>query len=228
VKQPGIVRLALSPSINDRDEAGHQRHGSGALALERIHEQFASAATGQDGSLQPQPPTGHPDLIPGLQTSPLAPTQPPKPSTRTSSGFMVITKASAESEAGVLPATEEFDTMGKFIEELVDAGVLLAAEGLQSSAKGARIYFDGDKKTVVDGPFTETKELIAGFWLVEMKSLEECVEWFKRCPIQPPGVGAQTNIEIRRVFEAEDFGENFTAEQQEAVDKRRAKVARNN
>jgi hypothetical protein len=81
---------------------------------------------------------------------------------------------------------------------------------------------------VVDGPFTETKELIAGFWLVEMKSLEECVEWFKRCPIQPPGVGAQTNIEIRRVFEAEDFGENFTAEQQEAVDKRRAKVARNN
>jgi hypothetical protein len=142
--------------------------------------------------------------------------------------FMVITKASAESEAGVLPATEDFDTMGKFIEELVDAGVLLAAEGLQSSAKGARIYFDGDKKTVVDGPFTETKELIAGFWLVEMKSLEECVEWFKRCPIQHPGVGAQTNIEIRRVFEAEDFGETFTPEQQEAVEKRRAKVAGDN
>jgi hypothetical protein len=142
--------------------------------------------------------------------------------------FMVITKASAESEAGVLPATEDFDTMGTFIEELVDAGVLLAAEGLQSSAKGARIYFDGDKKTVVDGPFTETKELIAGFWLVEMKSLEECVEWFKRCPIQHPGMGAQTNIEIRRVFEAEDFGENFTAEQRQAVDKRRAKVAGDN
>ncbi len=80
----------------------------------------------------------------------------------------------------------------------------------------------------MDGPFTETKELIAGFWLVEMKSLEECVEWFKRCPIQHPGVGAQTNIEIRRVFEAEDIGENFTAEQREAVDKRRAKVAGNN
>src|SRR2546429_6583313 len=103
--------------------------------------------------------------------------------------FMVITKADAESEAGVLPASEDFDTMGKFIQELVDAGVLLAAEGLQSSAQGARIYFDGDKKTVVDGPFTETKELIAGFWLVEMNSLEECVEWFKRCPVQHPGVG---------------------------------------
>ena len=112
--------------------------------------------------------------------------------------------------------------------ELVDAGVLLDAGGLQSSAKGVRIYFDGDKKTVVDGPFTETKELIAGYYLVEMKSLEECVEWFKRCPIQHPGVGASTNIEIRRVFHAEDFGENFTAEQQEAVAKRRAKVAGNN
>jgi hypothetical protein len=142
--------------------------------------------------------------------------------------FIVITKATAESEAGVLPATEDFDTIGKFIQELVDAGVLLDAGGLQSSAKGARIYFDGDKKTVVDGPFTETKELIAGYYLVEMKSLEECVEWFKRCPIQRPGVGAPTNIEIRRVFHAEDFGENFTAEQQEAVEKRRAKVAGNN
>ncbi|MFI7597778.1 YciI family protein [Actinoplanes sp. NPDC049681] len=139
--------------------------------------------------------------------------------------FMVITKASAESEAGVLPATEDFDTMGTFIEELVDAGVLLAAEGLQPSATGARIYFDGDKRTVVDGPFTETKELIAGFWLVEMKSLEECVEWFKRCPLQSTG---GENIEIRRVFEAEDFGENFTAEQQKAVEKRRAKAAGDN
>ena len=142
--------------------------------------------------------------------------------------FMVITKATAESEAGVLPATEDFDTMGNFIQEMVDAGVLLDAGGLQSSANGARIYFDGDKKTVVDGPFTETKELIAGYYLVEMKSLEECVEWFKRCPIKQPGVGAPTNIEIRRVFLAEDFGENFTAEQQEAVEKRRAKVAGNN
>lgn len=142
--------------------------------------------------------------------------------------FMVITKATAESEAGVLPATGDFDTMGEFIEELVDAGVLLAAEGLRSSADGARIYFDGDSRTVVDGPFTETKELVAGFYLVEMKSREECVEWFKRCPIQGPGVGTPTNIEIRRVWEAEDFGETFTAEQQEAVQKRRAKAAGTN
>ena len=142
--------------------------------------------------------------------------------------FMVITKATAESEAGVLPATEDFDTMGEFIEELVDAGVLLAAEGLRSSADGARIYFDGDSRTVVDGPFTETKELVAGFYLVEMKSREECVEWFKRCPIQRPGVETPTNIEIRRVWEAEDFGETFTAEQQEAVQRRRAKAAGTN
>ncbi|MFI5931819.1 YciI family protein [Actinoplanes sp. NPDC051494] len=141
--------------------------------------------------------------------------------------FMVITKASADSEAGVLPATEDFDTMGKFIEELVDDGVLLAADGLQPSVKGARIYFDGETKTVVDGPFTETKELIAGYWLVEMKSLEECVERFKRCPVQRPGSGERTNLEIRQVFQAEDFGEAFTAEQQEAVEQRRAKAAGN-
>lgn len=141
--------------------------------------------------------------------------------------FMVITKATEDSEAGVLPGTEDFDTMGTFIEELVDAGVLLAAEGLQSSANGARIYFDGDDTTVVDGPFAETKELIAGFWLVEMSSLEECVEWFKRCPIQRPANGSQTNLEIRRVFAAEDFGESFTPEQQEAVEDRRARGRRN-
>ena len=138
--------------------------------------------------------------------------------------FMVITKATAESEAGVLPATEDFDTMGTFIQELVDAGVLLAADGLHPSAKGARIYFDGDKKTVVDGPFTETKELIAGYYLVEMKSLEECVEWFKRLPV-PKTSGGPVNIEIRRVLQAEDFGEEFTAEQREAVEKRHAAVA---
>ncbi|GAB1644510.1 YciI family protein [Krasilnikovia sp. MM14-A1259] len=142
--------------------------------------------------------------------------------------FMVITKATAESEAGVLPATEDFDTMGTFIQELVDAGVLLAADGLQPSAKGARIYFDGDTKTVVDGPFTETKELVGGYYLIEAKSLEECVEWFKRCPIQRPGAGTRTNIEIRQVFQAEDFGENFTAEQREAVEKRHATVAETN
>jgi hypothetical protein len=140
--------------------------------------------------------------------------------------FMVITKATADSEAGVLPATEDFDTMGSFIEELVNDGVLLAADGLRPSDAGARIYFDGETRTVVDGPFTETKELIAGYYLVEMKSLEECVERFKRCPIQ--GKGAPTNIEIRRVFEAADFGDSFTAEQQEAVEQRHAKVAGSN
>ena len=142
--------------------------------------------------------------------------------------FMVITKATAESEAGVLPATEDFDTAGKFIEELVDAGVLLAAEGLSASANGARIYFDGDSTTVVDGPFTESKELVAGFFLVEMKSLEECVEWFKRYPFARLGSGGAGNVEIRPVFQPEDFGESFTAEQQEAVEHRRAKAAGKN
>ncbi len=138
--------------------------------------------------------------------------------------FMVITKATADSEAGVMPATEDFATMGAFIEELVDAGVLLAAEGIGPTSTGARIYFDGEKKTVVDGPFTETKELIAGFYLVEMKSLDECVEWFKRCPVQRPG-GEPTNIEIRRLYSAEDFGDEFTAEQREAVARREENAA---
>ena len=139
--------------------------------------------------------------------------------------FMVITKATAESEAGVPAATEDFDTIGTFIQELVDAGVLLAADGLHPSAKGARIYFDGDKKTVVDGPFTETKELIAGYYLVEMRSLEECVEWFKRCPIQQAGSGEPTNIEIRRLYTPEDFGDELTAEQREAVARREENAA---
>jgi hypothetical protein len=140
--------------------------------------------------------------------------------------FMVITKATADSEAGLPAATEDFETIGTFIQELVDAGVLLAADGLQPSSKGARIYFDGDTTTVVDGPFTETKELIAGYYLVETKSLDECVEWFKRYPVSP--AGTRTNIEIRRVFQAEDFGEEFTAAQREAVEKRHATVAGNN
>ena len=138
--------------------------------------------------------------------------------------FMVITKATAETEAGAQPATEDFETIGAFIQELVDAGVLLAADGLHPSTNGARIYFDGDTTTVVDGPFTETKELIAGYFLVETKSLEECVEWFKRYPVVHAGTGRQTNLEIRRVIQAEDFGENFTAEQREAVDERHATV----
>ena len=138
--------------------------------------------------------------------------------------FMVITKATAESEAGARPATEDFDTIGNFIQELVDAGVLLAADGLHPSDKGARIYFDGDEKTVVDGPFTETKELIAGYFLVETRSLEECVEWFKRYPSQVVKGGGRTNIEIRRVIQAEDFAEIMTDEQRDAVDKRHATV----
>jgi hypothetical protein len=138
--------------------------------------------------------------------------------------FMVITKATPETEAGVPATTEDFETVGTFIQELVDAGVLLAADGLHPSSQGARIYYDGDQKTVVDGPFTETKELIAGYFLVEMKSIEECVEWFKRYPIQRTSTGARASIEIRRVLQPEDFGEEFTAEQREAVEKRHETV----
>ena len=132
--------------------------------------------------------------------------------------FMVITKATPETETGQHATTEEIATMGAFIQEMVDAGVMLAAEGIHPSAKGVRIYFDGDKKTVVDGPFAETKELVGGFFLVETKSLEECVEWFKRCPVQRTDGG--TNIEIRQVIQAEDFGDEFTPELREAVERR--------
>jgi hypothetical protein len=136
--------------------------------------------------------------------------------------FMVITKATPESEAGVPPRTTDFEVMGAFIEELMDAGVLLAAEGLMPSDSGARIYVDGEKKTVVDGPFAETKELIAGFFLVETKSLEECVEYFKRMPNLRPD--EPTNLEIRRVVQADDFAETMTDEQREAVIRRDATV----
>ncbi|WP_433305600.1 YciI family protein [Actinoplanes sp. CA-030573] len=135
---------------------------------------------------------------------------------------MVITKATADSESGRPVSTDEIATMGEFIQEMMDAGVLLAAEGIHPSAKGARIYFDGGKKTVVDGPFAETKELVGGFFLVETKSLEECVEWFKRCPIQLPSGGEATNIEIRQVIGADDLGESLTPELREAVEKRDA------
>jgi hypothetical protein len=124
--------------------------------------------------------------------------------------FMLLVKASEQSEAGVMPTTEQFTEMGKFNEELVKAGVLLAGEGLQASSKGARIMFDGDKKTVVDGPFTETKELIAGFWIIQVRSKEEAVEWAKRAP--NPHFGGKTNIEVRQVFSAEDFGDAVTPE----------------
>src|SRR5262245_13153289 len=117
--------------------------------------------------------------------------------------FMIIVKATKDSEAGVMPSEQLLSEMGKFNEELAKAGVLLAAEGLQPSSKGARIRFSGKKRTVVDGPFAETKELIAGYWLWKVKSKEEAIEWVKRCPNPMPG---ESEIEIRQVFEAEDFG----------------------
>jgi len=123
--------------------------------------------------------------------------------------FMVMVKATAESEAGVMPRQELLAAMGAYNEELANAGVMLAGEGLQPSAKGARVRFAGDRRTVVDGPFAETKELIAGFWILQCKSLEECVEWVKRCPNPMPG---ESEIEIRQVFEADDFGDELTPE----------------
>jgi hypothetical protein len=131
--------------------------------------------------------------------------------------FMMIVKATAESEAGVMPKPEQILEMQKYNEELVKAGVLLAADGILSSAKGARVYFDGDKKTVVDGPFTETKELISGFWMIQAKSLEEAVEWAKRAP--NPSFGGKTNIEIRQVITMEDLGDAATPEVIENLDR---------
>jgi hypothetical protein len=137
--------------------------------------------------------------------------------------FMVMVHATRDTEAGVMPTTEELAAMGKFNEELVKAGVMLAGEGLQPSSKGARIQFDGDKRTVVDGPFAETKELIAGFWIIQAKSKAEVVEWMKRCP-NP--TGAMGMLEIRQVFEAEDFGDAFTPELQEQEKRIMAEAAR--
>ena len=116
--------------------------------------------------------------------------------------FMVMVKATKDSEAGVMPSQELFAAMGKYNEELVKAGIMLAGEGLQPSSKGARVQFDGAKRTVVDGPFTETKELVAGFWLWQVKSLDEAIEWVKRCPNPMPG---PSEIEIRQVYDMEDF-----------------------
>ena len=126
--------------------------------------------------------------------------------------FMIIVKATKDSEAGVMPDEKLLTDMGKYNEELVRAGVMLAGEGLHPSSKGARVRFSGTRRTVIDGPFAETKELIAGFWLWQVKSLEEAIEWVKRCPNPMPG---ESEIEIRRVFEAEDFGEEFTPELRE-------------
>ena len=127
--------------------------------------------------------------------------------------FMVIVKADEKSEAGELPSQELLATMTKYNEELVKAGVLLAGEGLHPSSRGKRVRFSGSKRAVIDGPFAETKELIAGFWLIQCKSMEEAVEWVKRVPNPSPGTEAE--IEIRQVFEAEDFGEAFTPELRE-------------
>ncbi len=135
--------------------------------------------------------------------------------------FMVIIKATKDSEAGVMPGEQLLADMGKFNEELVKAGVMLAGEGLQPSSKGARVKFSGPKRTVVDGPFTETKELIAGFWIWHVKSKEEAIEWVKRCPNPMPG---DSEIEIRQVFEAEDFGAEFTPELQEQEARLRARI----
>ncbi|SDT16559.1 YciI family protein [Pseudomonas granadensis] len=124
--------------------------------------------------------------------------------------FMILVKASADSEAGVMPSEELLTAMGNFNEELAQAGVLVSADGLHPSNKGARVRFSGDKRSVIDGPFIETKELIAGYWVWEVKSKEEAIEWVKRCPNPMPGTEAE--IEIRQIFTAEDFGAEFTPE----------------
>ncbi|MGE8178782.1 YciI family protein [Pseudomonas sp. H3(2019)] len=127
--------------------------------------------------------------------------------------FMIIIKASKDSEAGVMPTQELLTAMGNYNEELVKAGILLGGEGLHPSSKGTRVRFSGEKRTVIDGPFAETKELIAGYWLWQVKSKQEAIDWVKRCPNPMPGTEAE--IEIRQVFEAEDFGAEFTPELRE-------------
>ena len=136
--------------------------------------------------------------------------------------FMLIVKANADSEGGVMPSEQVLVEMGRYNEELVKAGVMLAGEGLHPSSRGARVYFNGSKRNVVDGPFSETKELIAGFWLIQVKSLEEAIEWVKRCPNPMDG---ESQIEIRQVFEAEDFGAEYTPELREREQRLRATVA---
>jgi hypothetical protein len=135
---------------------------------------------------------------------------------------MVIVKASKDSEAGIMPSQKLLAEMGKFNEELVKAGIMLAGDGLQPSSKGKRVRFSGDKRTVIDGPFAETKELIAGYWLWQVRSMEEAVEWAKRCPNPHAG---ESEIEIRQVFEAEDFGAEFTPELREQEQKLRDQMS---
>jgi hypothetical protein len=134
---------------------------------------------------------------------------------------MVMVKATADSEAGIMPSTELLAAMGAYNEELVNAGIMKAGEGLHPSAKGKRVAFDGPNRTVIDGPFAETKELVAGYWLWEVKDMAEAVEWVKRCPNPMPG---PSEIEIRPIFEAEDFGAEFTPELREQEERLRAKA----
>jgi hypothetical protein len=136
--------------------------------------------------------------------------------------FIVMVKATKESEAGMLPDQKLLAEMGKYNEELVKAGVMLAGEGLHPSSKGARVRFSGTKRTVIDGPFTETKELVAGFWLFQTKSLDEAIEWVKRCPNPMP---TESEIEIRQIFESEDFGAEFTPELRQQEERLRKQVA---
>jgi hypothetical protein len=135
---------------------------------------------------------------------------------------MVIVKANRDSEAGVLPSQQMLADMGNFNEELVKAGVMLAGEGLQASSKGKRVRFSGDKRTVIDGPFAESKELVAGFWLWQVRSMDEAVEWLKKAPFEEGD-----EVEIRRVFEADDFGAEFTPELRAQEDRHRAEAAKN-
>jgi len=138
--------------------------------------------------------------------------------------FMIIIKATKESEAGVMPSQQLLSEMGRFNEELVNAGVMLAGDGLHPSVKGARVRFSGTRRTVIDGPFAETKELIAGFWVWQCRSKEEAIEWVKRCPNPMPG---ESEVEIRQVFEAEDFGAEFIPELRAQEDRLRARIAEN-
>lgn len=135
--------------------------------------------------------------------------------------FMILVKATKDSEAGVMPSEEMLTAMGKFNEELVKAGIMLAGEGLHPSSKGARVKFSGTSRTVVDGPFSETKELVAGFWIWQVKSREEAIEWVKRCPNPMPG---DSEIEIRQLFELEDFGDVLTPELREQDERLRKQV----
>ena len=136
--------------------------------------------------------------------------------------FMVMVKANEDSEAGVMPSKELLTEMGRYNEELVKAGVMLAGEGLQPSSKGARVRFSGKERTVIDGPFAETKELIAGFWLIQVKSIDEAIEWVKRCPNPMEG---ESVIEIRQVFETDDFGDAYSGEAREVHERVRDTLA---